>query len=100
MRAIWRGAISFGLVSIPVKLFSATEDRSVAFHQVHREDGGRVRYQRICQVCGNKVEYADLEIGFRPITFSQLPNGEVAVDNCPAISANVYRVRPASRVAP
>jgi DNA end-binding protein Ku len=64
MRAIWRGAISFGLVSIPVKLFSATEDRSVAFHQVHREDGGRVRYQRICQACGKKVEYADLAKGY------------------------------------
>jgi DNA end-binding protein Ku len=64
MRAIWRGAISFGLVSIPVKLFSATEDKSVAFHQVHREDGGRVRYQRICQLDGEKVEYADIAKGY------------------------------------
>lgn len=44
-----------------------------------------------------KVDYADLEIGFRPITFSQAPSGEVTVDHCNAISANVYRVRPASR---
>jgi choline dehydrogenase len=44
-----------------------------------------------------KVEYADLEIGFRPITFNQSPDGTVTVDSCPAISANVYRVRPASR---
>jgi DNA end-binding protein Ku len=71
MRAIWRGAISFGLVSIPVKLFSATEDKSVAFHQVHREDGGRIRYQRICQLDGEKVEYADIAKGY------ELPDGRM-----------------------
>ena len=48
MRSIWNGAISFGLVTIPVKLYSATEPKDVAFHQVHRKDGGRVRFKRVC----------------------------------------------------
>ena len=60
MRAIWTGAITFGLVNVPVKLFSATEDHDVELHQVHARDGGRIRYQRRCEVCGETVEYADI----------------------------------------
>ena len=48
MRSTWKGSISFGLVTIPVKLYAATEQRDVAFHQVHAADGGRVKYKRIC----------------------------------------------------
>ncbi len=61
MRAIWSGAISFGLVNVPVKLHSATEDHDVELHQVHDEDGGRIRYQRRCEVCGEVVPYANIE---------------------------------------
>lgn len=61
MRAIWSGAISFGLVNVPVKLHSATEDHDVELHQVHYEDGGRIRYQRRCEVCGEVVPYANIE---------------------------------------
>lgn len=64
MRSIWKGAISFGLVSIPVKLYSATEERDIAFRQVHREDGGRIRYQRVCTTCGEEVAYADIAKGY------------------------------------
>lgn len=63
-RSIWKGAISFGLVTIPVKLFSATEETDVSFRQVHAEDGGRIRYQRICQNCGNEVAYAEISKGY------------------------------------
>ena len=59
-RAIWKGAVSFGLVSIPVKLYGATEDKDVSFHQVHSLDGGRIRYQRICEKCGEVVSFADI----------------------------------------
>ena len=52
MRAIWKGAVAFGLVNVPVKLYSATEDHDVSLHQVHDKDGGRIRYQRRCEVCG------------------------------------------------
>ena len=55
MRSIWKGAITFGLVNVPVKVYSATEDHDVSLHQVHDADGGRIRYQRRCEICGNVV---------------------------------------------
>ncbi len=61
MRSIWKGAITFGLVNVPVKLYSATEDHDVSLHQVHDADGGRIRYQRKCEVCGKVVEYANID---------------------------------------
>ncbi|MEV0153030.1 Ku protein [Micromonospora sp. NPDC050686] len=64
MRAIWKGAVSFGLVSIGVKVYSATEEKDIRFHQVHREDGGRIRYKRTCQVCGEEVTYDDIAKGY------------------------------------
>jgi DNA end-binding protein Ku len=64
MRAIWKGAVSFGLVSIAVKLFSATEEKDIRFHQVHRADGGRIRYKRTCSVCGEEVTYDDIAKGY------------------------------------
>jgi DNA end-binding protein Ku len=73
MRSIWKGAISFGLVTIPVKLYSATEERDVSFHQVHREDGGRIRYKRVCQIDGDEVPYSDIAKGY------ELSSGEVVV---------------------
>ncbi|HET9118435.1 MAG TPA: Ku protein [Pseudonocardiaceae bacterium] len=73
MRAIWRGALAFGMVSIPVRLYSATEDRDVSFHQVHEEDAGRVRYRRVCEACGEEVAYADLAKGY------ELPSGETVL---------------------
>lgn len=57
MRSIWKGSLSFGLVNVPVKLYSATEDHDLSLHQVHDEDGGRIRYQRKCEVCGKIVDY-------------------------------------------
>lgn len=60
MRSIWRGAISFGLVNVPVRVYSATESHDVSLHQVHDEDGGRIRYQRKCEVCGKVVPYEDI----------------------------------------
>jgi DNA end-binding protein Ku len=64
VRSIWKGAISFGLVTIPVKLYSATEERDVSFHQVHREDGGRIKYKRVCQIDGEEVSYGDIAKGY------------------------------------
>jgi len=73
VRAIWKGAVSFGLVSIPVKLYTATEEKDVSFHQVHREDGGRIRYKRVCQIDGEEVAYGDIAKGY------ELPSGETVV---------------------
>lgn len=60
MRSIWKGSISFGLVNVPVRVYSATESHDVSLHQVHAADGGRIRYQRRCEICGEVVEYADI----------------------------------------
>src|SRR6201995_2886185 len=60
MRSIWKGSISFGLVNVPVKVYSATEDHDIKFHQVHAKDNGRIRYKRVCEVCGEVVEYRDI----------------------------------------
>jgi len=64
MRAIWKGSVSFGLVNVPVKLYSATESHDVSFRQVHAKDGGRVKYQRVCSIDGEEVAYADIAKGY------------------------------------
>ena len=64
MRAIWKGAVSFGLVSVPVKLYSATESHDISFRQVHAKDGGRIKYKRVCSIDGDEVEYADIAKGY------------------------------------
>ena len=73
MRSIWKGAISFGLVSIPVKLYSATEQKDVTFHQVRRSDGSRIRYKRVAQADGEEVAYGDIAKGY------ELASGETVV---------------------
>ncbi|MEU5521730.1 Ku protein [Streptomyces sp. NPDC047860] len=61
MRSIWNGAISFGLVSIPIKLVNATESHSISFRQIHTKDGGRIRYRKFCEL--EDVEVSGQEIG-------------------------------------
>lgn len=61
MRSIWKGSIAFGLVNVPVKVYTATEDHDIRFHQVHAKDGGRIKYDRVCTVCGKSVQYADID---------------------------------------
>ena len=82
MRAIWTGSISFGLVNVPVKLYGATESHDLEFHQVHADDGGRIKYQRTCEVCGKTVPYQDIDRAYddgertvilEPEDFDELP---------------------------
>jgi DNA end-binding protein Ku len=73
MRSMWKGAVSFGLVMIPVKLYTATEQKDIAFRQVHREDGGRIRFKRFCTIDDTEVPYEDIAKGY------ELPDGEVVV---------------------
>ncbi|WP_280299816.1 Ku protein [Nocardia neocaledoniensis] len=61
MRSIWKGSIAFGLVNVPVKVYTATEDHDIRFHQVHAKDGGRIKYDRVCQVCGKSIQYSDID---------------------------------------
>ena len=73
MRSLWAGAISFGLVSIPVRLYPATQPREVAFRQVHREDGGKISFRRVCLDCGREVPYAGVAKGY------ERPGGDVVM---------------------
>jgi DNA end-binding protein Ku len=73
MHSMWKGAVSFGLVMIPVKLYAATEQKDIAFRQVHREDGGRIRFRRFCSVCDEEVPYEDIAKGY------ELPGGEMVI---------------------
>ncbi|MCI0153505.1 Ku protein [Dermacoccus nishinomiyaensis] len=73
MRAIWKGAVSFGLVNVPVRLYSATENHDVQFRQVHEKDGGRIKYQRVCSIDGEQVAYSDIAKGY------ETPEGQMVV---------------------
>ena len=73
MRSMWKGGISFGLVMIPVRLYAATEQKDIAFRQVHRTDGGRIRFRRFCSVCDEEVPYEDVVKGY------ELSTGEMVV---------------------
>lgn len=63
-RAIWSGTISFGMVAIPVKLFSAVSEKNVRFNQIDARNGARVRQQRVNEVTGEEVSYADIVKGY------------------------------------
>jgi DNA end-binding protein Ku len=73
MHSMWKGAVSFGLVMIPVKLYAATEQKDIAFRQVHREDGGRIRFRRFCSIEDVEVPYEDVAKGY------ELPGGEIVI---------------------
>jgi DNA end-binding protein Ku len=73
MRSVWKGSVSFGLVTIPIKLYSATEERDISFHQVRRSDGSRIRYRRVAEADGQEVAYGDIAKGY------QLPDGDMVI---------------------
>jgi DNA end-binding protein Ku len=73
MQAIWKGTVSFGLVSIPVRLYSATDERDITFRQVHESDGGRIRYRRICEEEDKEVPYSEISKGY------ELPDGRMVI---------------------
>jgi len=73
VRSMWKGGISFGLVMIPVRLYAATEQKDIAFRQVHRTDGGRIRFRRFCSIDGEEVPYEDVVKGY------ELPTGEMVI---------------------
>jgi len=64
MRSIWNGAITFGLISIPVRLFTAVEEKSLKFHQLHASDNGRIRYKRVCSLDEEEVPYDEIVKGY------------------------------------
>ncbi|MFB9376871.1 Ku protein [Kineococcus gynurae] len=103
MRAIWKGAVSFGLVNVPVRLYSATGEHDIRFHQVHRSDGGRIRMKRTCTVCGEEISYDQIAKGY------ESPDGKLVVltdedlDGLPVASGHeidVLQFVPADQVDP
>lgn len=95
MRPLWKGAITFGLISIPVRLYSAVESKSLKFHLLHEEDGGRVKYKRECSKCGKEVSWDDLVKGFEYskdhyVTFSDDELEALDVDSIRAIDVVTF----------
>ncbi|HZU83217.1 MAG TPA: Ku protein [Polyangiaceae bacterium] len=72
-RAIWSGSINFGLVTIPIKLYTAVHEHTLHFNYLHKRDGGRIHYERVCSVCGEKVDWSDVVRGY------ELERGEYVV---------------------
>ena len=90
MRPIWKGAITFGLISIPVRLYSAVQEKSLKFHLMHSDDGGRIKYQRVCAKCGKEVSWDDIIKGYEYskdhyVTFSDQELDAMDVDSIKAI---------------
>ncbi|MFC8830295.1 Ku protein [Streptomyces sp. NPDC057137] len=73
MRSIWNGAISFGLVSIPIKLVNATESHSISFRQIHLADGGRIRYRKVCELDEEEVTSSEIGKAYEDADGSMIP---------------------------
>jgi DNA end-binding protein Ku len=103
MRSIWAGAISFGMVVIPVKLYAATEQRDIAFRQVHREDGGRIQYRRVCSIDGEEVPYSDVAKGYELATGDVVVLTDEDLKDLPLVTAHridVLHFSPAGQLDP
>lgn len=80
---MWSGNVSFGLVNVPVKLYAATEDHDVRFHQVHLADGGRIKYKRECSTCGEVVQYSEIGKGFEDAAGRRVVFSDEDLDELP-----------------
>jgi DNA end-binding protein Ku len=103
MRAIWKGAVSFGLVSVPVKLYAATESHDVSFRQVHAKDGGRIKYQRVCSIDGEEVAYADIAKGYETEDGEMVILSDEDMEGLPSTSSREIAVEkfvPAEQIDP
>lgn len=92
MRSIWNGAISFGLVSIPIKLVNATESHSISFRQIHVSDGGRVRYRKVCELDGEEVSTAEIGKGYEEADGSIIPITDEDLAQLPIATAKTIEI--------
>ncbi|MFJ7625457.1 Ku protein [Streptomyces sp. NPDC097595] len=92
MRSIWNGAISFGLVSIPIKLVNATENHSISFRQVHVEDGGRIRYRKVCELDGEEVPSAEIGKAYEDADGSMIPITDEDLSQLPLPTAKTIEI--------
>lgn len=92
MRSIWNGAISFGLVSIPIKLVNATENHSISFRQVHVTDGGRIRYRKVCELDGEELTAADIGKAYEEADGSLVPITDEDLGSLPLPTAKTIEI--------
>ncbi|MYT18746.1 Ku protein [Streptomyces sp. SID7760] len=92
MRSIWNGAISFGLVSIPIKLVNATESHSISFRQIHLSDGGRIRYRKVCELDGEEVAAAEIGKGYEEADGSIIPITDEDLAQLPIATAKTIEI--------
>ena len=92
MRMVWRGTISFGLVTIPVRLYVATESKNVPSHQIHISDGGRVQYKRVCSIDGAEVPYEEIGRGYESATGELVVLSDVDLAMLPAKTSRSIEV--------
>ncbi|WP_053686244.1 Ku protein [Streptomyces sp. IGB124] len=103
MRSIWNGAISFGLVSIPIKLVNATESHSISFRQIHLADGGRIRYRKVCELDGEEVPGAEIGKGYEEADGSVIPITDEDLAQLPLATAKTIEIMsfvPAEEIDP
>ncbi|PWG10896.1 Ku protein [Streptomyces sp. V2] len=103
VRSIWNGAISFGLVSIPIKLVNATESHSVSFRQIHTEDGGRIRYRKVCELEDREVAGAEIGKGYEEADGTIVPITDDDLAHLPLPTARTIEIVafvPADRIDP
>ncbi|WP_443740365.1 non-homologous end joining protein Ku [Streptomyces neyagawaensis] len=103
MRSIWNGAISFGLVSIPIKLVNATESHSVSFRQIHTEDGGRIRYRKVCELEEREVAQGEIGKAYEDADGTMIPITDDDLASLPIPTAKTIEIEgfvPAEKVDP
>ncbi|MCX5011711.1 Ku protein [Streptomyces sp. NBC_00555] len=103
MRSIWNGAISFGLVSIPIKLVNATESHSISFRQIHLTDGGRIRYRKVCELDAEEVPTAEIGKGYEEGDGSIIPITDEDLAQLPIATARTIEIMsfvPADEIDP
>ncbi|GAA4790473.1 Ku protein [Streptomyces ziwulingensis] len=103
MRSIWNGAISFGLVSIPIKLVNATESHSISFRQIHTEDGGRIRYRKVCELEDREVTQSEIGKGYEDADGTIVPITDEDLSQLPIPTARTIEIVafvPADRIDP
>ncbi|MFF0783158.1 Ku protein [Streptomyces sp. NPDC003720] len=103
MRSIWNGAISFGLVSIPIKLVNATESHSISFRQIHTEDSGRIRYRKVCELEDREVDQAEIGKAYEDADGTIIPISDEDLSHLPIPTAKTIEIVafvPADRIDP
>jgi DNA end-binding protein Ku len=88
MRSMWKGSVSFGLVTIPIQLYAATENKNVSLRQVHEKDGGRIQYKRFCSIEGVEVPYSEIAKGYETGDGEMVVLTDADLDGLPLSSSN------------